>query len=132
MEAPFMHNITKANLIFFVAMTLSTGSITAMQKTPQAVIDFKQTIAIGEEHITSLVKQQLSSQEKIYHHFKMPKEGAFFKISDESCYPSQINIEIEKGTQYISLFRDGPDKIKITNDANKLLAEFSIFRHAQK
>jgi len=121
--------------ILFLCATAATATAFSMEEVSQQITtknDLRITIEIGEKQLDSLAKLQRRSEEQLFHTFSIPKEGALLKVFDESCHPSSIDLEIEEGTQYISLSKiKDSSKFEIKNDTNKLLAELYIVCHSQ-
>src|ERR1700733_13638327 len=97
------HTLSKTILTLALYVALSAGTIAAMQRNSQGVITenyYYKQIVLGENEISSLVREQLSfPDETIYHHYPIPQRGASLTIRDNFCYPRRIDLEIKQGTK---------------------------------
>lgn len=84
---------------------------------------------------STLLDQYYSSKDRwtttFTHKIDIPEQGAHFELStDEGFHPKQINLDLEKGTKFITITKDYA-KFHIANDTNIKLATLHVLMNAK-
>ena len=87
----------------------------------------KPTISINNEEFFSLLDKHDNITKNFSHEIRIPTEGAYFKLECQALHPHSIELDIEKGTNHITLSSPRfSEEFFIANDSNKELAKLII------